>query len=59
MVPRTEKVIDPESVRWIEQARDRQDDEDYFASEWRRALQEARAEITPSTGVPSTPELGR
>lgn len=40
------KVIDPESVRWIEQGTSRQDDEEYFASAWQRALIDARADVS-------------
>jgi len=39
------KVIDPDSVRWIEEGTSRQDDEEYFARAWQRALRDARADV--------------
>jgi hypothetical protein len=39
------KVVDPESVEWIEQGTGRQDDEAYFAAAWQRALEEAQADV--------------
>jgi hypothetical protein len=39
------KVIDPESVEWIERDTSRQDDEAYFAAAWQRALKEAQADV--------------
>ncbi len=43
MAAKTEKVVDPESVDWIEQRKDRSDDEPYFRSAWRKALRQAEA----------------
>jgi hypothetical protein len=42
------KVVDPESVRWIKEGASRQDDEEYFAGAWQRALKDARADVTPA-----------
>ena len=42
---KTEKVVDPESIEWIEQREDRQSDEGYFASAWHRALSEAEVDM--------------
>jgi hypothetical protein len=39
------KVVDPESVRWIEEGTSRQDDEEYFSRAWQRALKDARADV--------------
>jgi hypothetical protein len=47
MGPKTEKVIDPEAIKWIEERKDRRDDEEYFASQWKRALSEAQAHAKP------------
>ncbi len=45
MQPKTEKVVDPESIAWIEQRQDDRDDEEYFASAWRKALNEATSDL--------------
>lgn len=45
------KVVDPESVRWIEEGTSRQDDEEYFAGAWQRALKDARADIAGARHV--------
>ena len=54
MQPKTEKVVDPESIAWIEQRQDHQDDEKYFASAWRKALQEAASDLHLGRGTPMT-----
>jgi hypothetical protein len=43
--PTTEKVVDPESITWIEQRHDRRNDKEYFASEWRKALKKAESDL--------------
>lgn len=45
--PTEDKVIDPESIEWIEHGKGPQDDEEYFASAWRRALSEAQGNASP------------
>jgi hypothetical protein len=45
MQPKTEKVVDPESIAWIEQRQDRRSDEGYFESAWHRARTEAESEM--------------
>jgi hypothetical protein len=45
MRPKTEKVVDPESIAWIERREGRGSDEGYFASAWRRALIEAESDM--------------
>jgi hypothetical protein len=42
---KTEKVVDPESIAWIEQREDGQGDQGYFESAWRRALREAESDL--------------
>jgi hypothetical protein len=42
---KTEKVVDPESIAWIEQREDRRSDEGYFESAWHRARCEAESEM--------------
>jgi hypothetical protein len=42
---KTEKVVDPESIAWIERRQDRRSDEGYFASAWHRALTEAESDV--------------
>jgi hypothetical protein len=54
------KVVDPESVRWIEEGTSRKDDEEYFASAWQRALRDARADVTaagPIGTLSKAPEI--
>ena len=43
--PKTEKVVDPESIAWIEQREDGQSDQGYFESAWHRALREAESDL--------------
>jgi hypothetical protein len=45
------KVVDPESVRWIEEGTSRQDDEEYFNGAWQRALKDARADVAAAVPV--------
>ncbi len=45
MRPKTEKVVDPESIAWIERRDGRPSDEGYFASAWQRALIEAESDM--------------
>ena len=45
MRPKTEKVVDPESIAWIEGRDGQPSDEGYFASAWQRALIEAEADM--------------
>lgn len=45
MRPKTEKVVDPESIAWIERREGRRSDEGYFASAWQRALIEAESDM--------------
>ena len=45
MRPKTEKVVDPESIAWIERREGRGSDEGYFASAWQRALIEAESDM--------------
>lgn len=49
MRPKTEKVVDPESIAWIERREDRGSDEGYFASAWQRALIEAESDMRRRT----------
>jgi hypothetical protein len=42
--PKTEKVVDPESIAWIERG-DGQSDSGYFESAWHRALREAEYDL--------------
>jgi hypothetical protein len=42
---KTEKVVDPESIEWIERREDRQSDEGYFESAWHKALSEAESDM--------------
>ena len=51
MQPKTEKVVDPESIAWIEQRHDQRNDEKYFASEWRKALKKAELDLQASTAT--------
>jgi hypothetical protein len=45
MRPKTEKVVDPESIAWIERREGPRSDEGYFASAWQRALSEAESDM--------------
>lgn len=45
MRPKTEKVVDPESIAWIERREGQPSDEGYFASAWQRALIEAESDM--------------
>ena len=45
MRPKTEKVVDPESIDWIERREGRPSDEGYFASAWQRALMAAESDM--------------
>lgn len=45
MRPKTEKVVDPESIAWIERREGRRSDEGYFAWAWQRALIEAESDM--------------
>jgi hypothetical protein len=45
MRPKTEKVVDPESIAWIERREGRRSDEGYFASAWQRALLDAESDM--------------
>jgi hypothetical protein len=45
MRPKTEKVVDPESIAWIERREGRGSDEGYFSSAWQRALIEAESDM--------------
>jgi hypothetical protein len=45
MRPKTEKVVDPESIAWIERRDGQPSDEGYFASAWQRALIEAESDM--------------
>jgi hypothetical protein len=45
MRPKTEKVVDPESIAWIERREGPRSDEGYFASAWERALTEAESDM--------------
>ena len=49
MRPKTEKVVDPESIAWIERRDGRGSDEGYFASAWQRALIEAESDMKRRT----------
>jgi hypothetical protein len=51
------KVVDPESVRWIEEGTTRQDDEEYFAGAWQRALKDARADVAAAGPVGTLSKL--
>lgn len=51
MQPKTEKVVDPESIAWIEQRQDQRNDEKYFESEWRKALKKAELDLRASTAT--------
>lgn len=42
---KTEKVVDAESIAWIEQREGRQSDKSYFESAWHRALWEAEFDM--------------
>ena len=42
---KAEKVVDPESIAWIEQREDSRSDEGYFESAWLRALSEAALDL--------------
>jgi hypothetical protein len=42
---KTEKVVDPESIAWIERREGRGSDEGYFSSAWQRALVEAESDM--------------
>jgi hypothetical protein len=42
---KTEKVVDPESIAWIERREGRGSDEGYFSSAWQRALIEAESDM--------------
>lgn len=42
---KAEKVVDPESIAWIEQHADGGSDEGYFESAWLRALNEAALDL--------------
>ena len=42
---KAEKVVDPESIAWIEQREDSQSDEGYFETAWRRARREAELDM--------------
>lgn len=50
------KVVDPESVRWIEEGTSRQDDEEYFSGAWQRALKDARADVANTAPLNEVPE---
>lgn len=43
--PKTEKVVDPESIAWIEQREDARSDQGYFESAWHRALHQAESDL--------------
>jgi hypothetical protein len=45
MRPKTEKVVDPESIAWIERRDGQRSDEGYFASAWQRALIAAESDL--------------
>ncbi len=45
MRSKTEKVVDPESIAWIERREGQRSDEGYFASAWQRALIEAESDM--------------
>ena len=49
MRPKTEKVVDPESIAWIERRDGQPSDEGYFASAWQRALTEAESDMKRRT----------
>jgi hypothetical protein len=49
-------VVDPESVRWIEEGTSRQDDEEYFSGAWQRALKDARADVINTAPLNEAPE---
>ena len=42
---KAEKVVDPESIAWIEQREGSRSDEGYFESAWHRALSEAALDL--------------
>jgi hypothetical protein len=42
---KTEKVVDAESIAWIEQREGRQSDKSYFEWAWHRALWEAEFDM--------------
>lgn len=44
---RVEKVVSPESIRWIER---QSPDDDYFDEAWRKALAEARSDLAQRLG---------
>jgi hypothetical protein len=46
---KTEKVVDPESIAWIERRDGRRSDEGYFSSAWQRALLEAESDMKRRT----------
>jgi hypothetical protein len=52
MRPKTEKVVDPESIAWIERREGPRSDEGYFASAWQRALIEAESDMKRRTERP-------
>jgi len=65
MRPKTEKVVDPESIAWIERREGQRRDEGYFASAWQRALIEAESDMKrrnerhkPGRGRPDAAEPG-
>jgi hypothetical protein len=49
MRPKTEKVVDPESIAWVERREGRRGDEGYFASAWQRALPDAESDLKRRT----------
>jgi hypothetical protein len=49
MRPKTEKVVDPESIAWIERREGQRSDEGYFESAWQRALIEAETDLKRRT----------
>ena len=50
-------VVDPESVRWIEEGTSRQDDEEYFAGAWQRALKDAIADVSAAGPIGTLSEV--
>jgi hypothetical protein len=65
MRPKTEMVVDPESIAWIERREGQRSDEGYFASAWQRALIEAESDMKrrnerhkPGRAGPGTAEPG-
>jgi hypothetical protein len=57
MQPKTEKVVDPESIAWIEQRQNDRDDNEYFASAWRKALSEATSDLGTRRRGPLTDQV--